>query len=509
MAVSAFGTIYIQLDRGSYSPGQQVNGTIYLNVTQNYPGANELWLTITGMEDVKLIEQKHRTEHYHHGNERRTRTVSYYVHHHDYNSFFNHKFPVYRFNTPFLPTGQYTFPTSFILPKSLPSTFNYEFFKHGPCHGRVNYVMQASIGSPQMSSVPPIMCNQAFIVNQELLLSSGIQKREMEKKITSCCCIPKGHTKIVTYFEKNDYTPGEIAYMVTEVDNSKCKADIQEIKGIFQQTLRLNARGFTEMIMLNHQTICLKGIKAQETLLGEQAKRLQVTLRTHNGSLVQPTCRGKLVSNEYKLVNKLKMDAFLCCDHNPSCELQLNVRNAELHYEKWADQPSNWNPQVMGAYNAQFTSEYSENIYYPPQSLEYPNGGMSPQSPQTNQNTPHGVHQGYLPNPGKLIAQSPSPHHMERPSQNYPHTPGMPGMPGMPQGPGLGMAHPGMPTMPPTPGIPTNPATTGSNNYPIMPGMPEPHDQRGSEPGKPGMPNNVPTITENDFPARPADKPPK
>ena len=57
MAVSGFGTVYIQLDHGSYSPGQQVNGTVFLNVTQNFPDARELILTIAGMEDTLLIKE--------------------------------------------------------------------------------------------------------------------------------------------------------------------------------------------------------------------------------------------------------------------------------------------------------------------------------------------------------------------------------------------------------------------------------------------------------------------
>ena len=79
---------------------------------------------------------------------------------------------------------------------------------------------------------------------------------------------------MVTYFEKNDYVPGEIAYIITEVDNSHCKSDIFEIRGIFQQTLKINARGYSELIVLNHQTVSLKGIKAGEALLGDNAKRL-------------------------------------------------------------------------------------------------------------------------------------------------------------------------------------------------------------------------------------------
>ena len=101
--------------------------------------------------------------------------------------------------------------------------------------------------------------------------------------------------------------------------------------------MKINARGYSELIVLNHQTVSLKGIKAGEAMLGDNAKRLQIVLRSQSGSLVQPTCRGRLVSNEYSLVNKLKVDAYICCDQSPQCAITLNVRNADLHYEKWSD----------------------------------------------------------------------------------------------------------------------------------------------------------------------------
>ena len=185
------------------------------------------------MEDTKLIERKTRTVARTRGGKTHYESETYYVHHQDYNSFFNHKFPVYKFTSMYVPAGQYTFPISFVIPKGLPSTFNYNFNKHGECHARVNYVLQATIRPLNMPSIPPIQSTQAFVLNQEIVLSSGMQKREMDKKITSCCCIQRGHSKIVTYFEKNDYVPGEIAYIITEVDNSHGTADIFEIRGIF------------------------------------------------------------------------------------------------------------------------------------------------------------------------------------------------------------------------------------------------------------------------------------
>lgn len=434
MAVSAFGTIFIQFDKGSYSPREQVNGTIFLNVFQNYPGAREVSVLIRGFEDTRLIERKTRTTTHRVGKTTTTRTHTYYVTHQDYNAFFNHQFVIYRFSTDFIPAGQYTFPFSFALPAGLPSTFNHTFHRYGANHAKVNYTVGARVGA-FMQLGAPISCTQNFVLNQELIASTGNVRKEICKEVKSCCCCSKGDSKIVSYFEKNDYCPGETAFMITEVDNSKCKADILELKGTFKQLLRINARSYSTTLPFDHQTLVMQGIKQGETLLGEQAKRFSLQLKSTNGEYLQPTCRGKLVSNEYHLVNSLKMDACICCDIHPTCSLVLNLRNPDQQTTRWEAMPSNWNPQQMSAYNAVFTTEFGM-----PMQMQ----GGSSESEKEGDHGQHGnpQHMDYPPGPPGQYPQAP-------PGQ-YPQQgmPGMPPMAGMPPGPGPQYPYPGQPGAP-------------------------------------------------------------
>src|SRR3990167_647586 len=258
MAVSGWGQIYIQLDKGSYSPGQQVNGTIFLNLMNNPPGARQVLLSLSGMEDTRLVERKERTEYYYVNGERRSRTEVYYVTHTDQNSFFNHRFPVYTFSTPFIPMGQYSFPVSFILPSGLPSTFNYFYDNGGGVnYAKVNYVMTAQINSSQVKA--NVLCTQNLVINQEQVLSTGTQKRTNTLEVKSCCCINKGTTNMSTYFEKNDYVPGEIAYMICEVDNSLCAAPVIHIKGKFKQKITIQAQRYNDTVILEHQRVIFPG----------------------------------------------------------------------------------------------------------------------------------------------------------------------------------------------------------------------------------------------------------
>ena len=93
-STSPFGSIYIQLDAGSYSPGQQVNGTILLNLMQSYPDGHQLVLTITGLEEAQLMEQKSRIVEFNEAGQRKTKIEHYSVQHREASTFFNHKFVV-------------------------------------------------------------------------------------------------------------------------------------------------------------------------------------------------------------------------------------------------------------------------------------------------------------------------------------------------------------------------------------------------------------------------------
>jgi len=226
--------------------------------------------------------------------------------------------------------------------------------------------------------------------------------------------------------KKNDYTPGEVACMVSEADNSNCKVDVQNIEGIFNQVLKITSQGFTDQIYIQHQTVAIPGIKAGESQVGQNARRIQVPLKTGSGGGVQPTSRGKLVINEYHLANKLVVD--LCCENDPTCEITINVRNADFVYEKWAAQPTNWNPQVMGVYNAQFTTDFQLKLPLLPQSQEFTPGNQI-QFP-TNPGSPMQAYPGNQPQ-GIISPQSISPPNLMSPQGKNPQN-GLAGVAGMP-----------------------------------------------------------------------------
>jgi len=63
----------------------------------------------------------------------------------------------------------------------------------------------------------------------------------MTQNMKTWCCIDKGKSSIKTYFEKNVYTLGEVANMCSEIDNSNCLLNINNISAELVNKIRLQA----------------------------------------------------------------------------------------------------------------------------------------------------------------------------------------------------------------------------------------------------------------------------
>lgn len=352
------GSMYIKLDKGDYSPGEQVTGVVMLNLMSIFNNGT-VYLTVAGVEQVKLVERvtvgtgEQRKE------ENRIHT--------DRNFFFNNRIPLYHFSGGFAASGQYSFPFCFPLPSGLPSSFKFTFKQHGEdCFASTSYELKASLENGHETS---LFYNIPLAVNQPMQLDNASSRMEMTSKINHCCCIDKGTSKIVSYFEKKEYFPGETAYLITEADNTQSQAAIKSIAGTFKQEVRLRAGTYEDRIHIDLKDVRLPGMMPGEQRTGPNAIRIEVPLVNHshyakeNG--IQPTSRGKLITNEYFIKNKLSMDVCNCCDTNPQCTLKLNIRNPSINYNPWQSMPSNWNPQVFSTVNLQFSADtrFDTNLF--------------------------------------------------------------------------------------------------------------------------------------------------
>ena|SRR3990167_1713590 len=386
MDISKFGSMFIQLSQGSFSPGQQVNGVINLNLIQQIPGANQIYLVLAGMEMVSLNEHQP----YFDLKGRNTKSKDINIKHGEEHTVCNYRFPVYTFTSDFMPQGMYSFPFSFILDANLPSSFSLQFsnppisrMEWAQCSASVEYNLMAFIDDNNPNT-PPIRYVQKFNVNQADVANLGVHKCSIRKDHNSCACFGQGSTVLTSHFEKNEYCPGETAHMLTEIDNSASNEIVQAVTTIFSQKYTFKAGTYTHIFTVNHQESTTRGIEAGGKL---PTQRLEVKLVGKKDVLITPTCRGKLVKNEYFLLNRARVDPSCNCD-SPYAEATMfvTIRNPDMEYQKWV-QPQNWQPKVMPVVQFQPGQQYQQQVF-PPELIVRP--PVVPENPANNGVPQHG-----------------------------------------------------------------------------------------------------------------------
>jgi len=455
-------SIFIKLEKYTYVPGEQVNGFIYLNLSASLNGS-EVLLSVSGVEEVKLVESR-LMNHYEYNSRWRDHQLRHNIYshtkynwepvhnaweignrnaisgdsgemrnvlidHYSTNEIFHHHFPIFKWNGGLIPPGQWSFPFSFTLPQGIPASFNYQFNEHGRiCFGDITYNLMAYVPNTGVFGFFQSNLKQKtyFIVNHPTKSESGQTSDSKTLDVTSCCCIDKGKATISAYFEKINYTPGETAYIISEVDASKLKTDVLEVDGYFRQVLKLTTNSFTKIINHKLQVVKMPGVKKGQKKIGNDAIRTPIQLVDNSSrNAVQPTSQGNLVNNSYTLESRAKVDASVCCDSHPTIKLSANVFNIPVEPPIWST-PSSWNPQIMDNYVANFTSEFNSGssfAHYPQAKyavsgaeMNYPQSpGVAIPYPLTAQTlAPGGGNMGYPQNAQGVSGSS----------TNYPSNPG-------------------------------------------------------------------------------------
>ena len=208
-----------------------------------------------------------------------TRNVT--LDHYATNEVFNHKFPCYHAPNGFLNPGQYSIPFSFMLPHGMPATFKHTWNEHGRfCFGDISYKIMAYVSHGGFMGFfkSKLKSTTRFIVNQPAVQENGMVSRKLNKSITSCCCMSKGTIDMKAYFEKNNYTAGETAYIITEVDGSDLKCNINQFRGYFRQNLVLKTRDYTKYFKTKLSEVSIAGVEAGSKHTGENALRHPILL---------------------------------------------------------------------------------------------------------------------------------------------------------------------------------------------------------------------------------------
>jgi len=354
---STFGNIYLKTANPFYYAGETITGEVYLSLLEAFPG-NTISLKIKGKEECRWEE----TETIWQDNPNGTRTSRVEtIEHKGHNAFYRHKFPIFVFNYENIAPGQYCFPFSMVMGNHLPGTF-YE--KDHKFSATIKYKIKVEL-SPHHHNKQSV---KDLKYTQELILREPIKNQMMynvpiENSInaTTWCCMSQGVSKIKCFFEKNNYCPGELANMISEIDNSQCDLPVRHVNIRLLMNIRLKANhGKEHNISETMNSYDLPGIGPHDTALAERRKiaGIYLTNQVRNRGL-QPSTSGSLIRCEYFLSVKTVLDGVTCCSADPEVRIPLTIFAPPLMNFNQVQVPENWKPQVMPPYNCVFSEGYA------------------------------------------------------------------------------------------------------------------------------------------------------
>lgn len=355
---SDYGGIYVKMADQVLLTGTTVSGTIYLNLTKDYPG-EKLCLRITGNEYTKWIENEKEAK--------KNPNVSTIMRFAD-NVLINKEIEIHNWNKrEYIPKGQYTFPFQFAVPKGLPSSF---YFRRGTAVAQIKYFIAVFIKSekkkvPQVSFQIPVLIREtpeAALESKEISTSNNL---------TTCCCIHHGTVTMRTAFEKNAVAPGEKVTIISEVDNSKNTLPISSVKFSLTQKIVLLAEGHKKIFNFTIKTVELGKVDPGQAKKGSTKLEGSITLppcqeagssdieqihlmHEYNpdpSSLITPSAHGMNITSDINLVVASDINRCLFCQSQPANALPIFVHSANLKTEPEPQVPQNWQPEQMPVTN--------------------------------------------------------------------------------------------------------------------------------------------------------------
>lgn len=201
-------------------------------------------------------------------------------------------------------------------------------------------------------------------------MSTG-QNMESAQKITTCCCIDKGKADIKTNFEKNAYTPYEVAKCFVEVNNKECQIDIQNVTFKLKRKVWARAGGHTlklgdatmatttfdgcaagEEKPREHLTLDLNDARESDRYFISKDRNNKAPYEDEDLAIqkepLQATAIGQIVQVKYYLEIRCNYGGLDCCRNVPECELPMTIYTQDLQIPPPQPMiPPGWAPQMM------------------------------------------------------------------------------------------------------------------------------------------------------------------
>ena len=248
-----------------------------------------------------------------------------------------------------VPPGQWTFPFSVELPKWAPGSFFFCGFRESKLE--LNYKLMAQIAGNDGNYVEG---KRRLIVRKPPLEIATGQNLTSTQKLVTCCCVDQGTANIACNFEKNAYTPYEVAKCYMEASNKDCKIPVDSITFTLKRKVWAKA-GFHQLRVpeTTLATLTLPGLLEGQERPKEHMELDLNTARESNRFMIsktrgagkaeyaeedlaiqkeplQPSVTGTILSCHYVLEAKMNYGCCDCCRSTPTCRLPMTIYSADI-----------------------------------------------------------------------------------------------------------------------------------------------------------------------------------
>jgi hypothetical protein len=238
------GGIIMDFDKPFYYTGEEVQGSVYLNLKENF-ATRGLEISYEVIEYTSFWDRSSHDQYRYHKIHK-----NHYKHHcenHLHRSKYNKIIREGRkilfknssiINSTKISVGQYVFPFKLQIPFNLPGSF--EYYDRDNL-GYIKHQISArliSLDEPEND----IFNSTILMVRQAPRYFEYPAQLSDTKNIYSWCCFPRGHTTMTISYAKDFFSPDETVQVICDLDNTRCGVDAIFIKlELFQRiTLKDN-----------------------------------------------------------------------------------------------------------------------------------------------------------------------------------------------------------------------------------------------------------------------------
>ena len=206
---SKYGFIYLQPNSESYYPGDQVTGTVYLELHSRFPGKT-IQIALKGKEKIWFQNP---------ANPEKVSSEKSIV--------FDKTFVLYTESKgEELEAGQYEFPFSFLIPENIPGTFQHVETRLAAC---VKYSLSASLLAASSDKAYVLRYDRPFLVHDTRMRVEDAAST-FPIPVRGCfSCINHGVSIIDIALNKTAYLPSDEVKMRLDINNTKCSRAISSV----------------------------------------------------------------------------------------------------------------------------------------------------------------------------------------------------------------------------------------------------------------------------------------